>query len=187
MVKPGDIKYKDQNGDGFINDFDNVPIGYNTSVPEAYYSFQLGFEYKGFGFDALFQGAGNYSALLNTRSVYTPLVNNTTISNHYYENRWTPDNVFAKYPRLTTESNDNNFRNNSIWIADASFLKLRNFEVYYKIPTSLLEKQKIKSVKVYVRGIDLLCFDKIDVSDPEIIGVSYPAAKSINVGLAIGL
>ena len=187
VVKPGDIKYKDQNGDGFINDFDNVPIGYNTSVPEAYYSFQLGFEYKGFGFDALFQGAGNYSALLNTRSVYTPLVNNTTISNHYYENRWTPDNVFAKYPRLTTESNDNNFRNNSIWIADASFLKLRNFEVYYKIPTSLLEKQKIKSVKVYVRGIDLLCFDKIDVSDPEIIGVSYPAAKSINVGLAIGL
>lgn len=187
VVKPGDIKYKDQNGDGFINDFDNVPIGYNTSVPEAYYSFQLGFEYKGFGFDALFQGVGNYSALLNTKSVYTPLVNNTTISNHYYENRWTPDNVFAKYPRLTTESNDNNFRNNSIWIADASFLKLRNCEVYYKVPTSLLEKQKIKSVKVYVRGIDLLCFDKIDISDPEIIGVSYPAAKSINVGLAIGL
>ncbi len=186
VVKPGDIKYKDQNGDGFINDFDNVPMGYNTSVPEAYYSFQLGFEYKGFGFDALFQGVGNYSANLNTKSVYKPLVDNTTISNHYYENRWTPENIFAKYPRLTTESNDNNYRNNSIWIVDDSFLKLRNCEVYYKLPKSFLDKLKMKSAKLYVRGVDLLCFDKIDISDPEVIGVSYPTSKSVNVGFAVG-
>lgn len=187
VVKPGDIKYKDQNGDGFINEFDVVPMGYNTSVPEAYFSFNLGFEYKGFGFDALFQGVSNYSTLLNTKSVYIPLANNTTISDHYYENRWTPENTFAKYPRLTNESNDNNFRNNSIWIADASYLKLRNCEIYYKLPKTFLEKVKMKSAKLYVRGIDLFCFDKISIADPEVMGVSYPASKSINVGFALGL
>lgn len=186
-VKPGDIKYKDQNGDGFINEFDVVPVGNNTSVPEIYYSFDLGFEYKGLGFDALFQGAENYSANLNTKSVYKPLVDNTTISEHYYKNRWTPENVFAKYPRLTTESNDNNYRDNSIWIADASFLKLRNCEVYYKFPKSLLARLRMKSAKVYIRGIDLFSIDKIDISDPEVTGVSYPASRSVNIGFAIGL
>ena len=186
-VKPGDIKYKDQNEDGFINEFDVVPMGYNTAVPEAYFSFALGAEYKGLGFDALFQGAANYSAVLNTKSVYRPLVDNTSISNHYYENRWTPANVFAKYPRLTTESNDNNYRNNSIWIADASFLKLRTIELYYKVPKSVLENLRMKSAKLYVRGMDLFSIDGIDISDPEVIGVSYPTSKSINIGVAIGL
>lgn len=186
-VKAGDIKYKDQNGDGFINEFDVVPMGYNTSVPEAYFSFNLGFEYKGFGFDATFQGASNYSTMLYTKSVYIPLAGNTTISDHYYENRWTPENTFAKYPRLTNESNDNNFRNNSIWIADASFLKLRHCEIYYKLPKSVLEKVKMKSAKLYVRGMDLFCLDKINIADPEVMGVSYPASKSINVGFALGL
>jgi hypothetical protein len=187
VVKPGDIKYKDQNADGFINEFDVVPMGYNTSVPEAYFSFNLGFEYKGFGFDATFQGVSNYSTLLNTKSVFVPLVGNTTISSNYYENRWTPENTFAKYPRLTNESNDNNYRSNSIWIADASYLKLRNCEIYYKLSKSFLGKIRMKSAKLYLRGIDLFCFDKIDIADPEVIGVTYPASKSINVGFALGL
>jgi hypothetical protein len=82
-VKPGDIKYKDQNEDGIINEFDRVAMGYNTSVPEIYYSFDLGFEWKGLGLSATFQGVANYTAILNTQSVYWPLINNTTISEHY--------------------------------------------------------------------------------------------------------
>ncbi len=186
-VKPGDVKYKDQNGDGVINDYDEIAMGYNSTVPEIYYSFNLGFEYKGFGISALFQGVSNYTAVLNTSSMYWPLINNTNISQHYYDNRWTPENPFAKYPRLTAESNDNNFRTNSIWLADASFLKLRNCEFYYKLPTSVLSKLKMRSAKVYVRGIDLLCIDSIDESDPESVGIAFPMTRSINVGLAIGL
>lgn len=185
-VKPGDIKYKDQNGDGVINEFDEVALGYNTNVPEIYYSFDLGAEWKGFGISATFQGVTNYSTMLNTASLYIPLIGNTNISNHYYENRWTPDNPFAKYPRLTTEINDNNYRNNSIWVADASFLKLRNCEVYYKLPASLLSKLSMKTGKVYVRGVDLVCFDKIDIADPESVGVAYPMTRSVNVGFAVG-
>jgi len=185
-VKPGDIKYKDQNGDGIINDYDQIAMGYNTSVPEIYYSFNLGAEWKGLGVSALFQGVANYSVVLNTQSVYWPLVNNTNISQHYYDNRWTPETPNAKYPRLTTESNDNNFQTNSVWLADASFLKLRNCEIYYKLPANVISKLKMKTCKIYVRGIDLLCIDHIDIADPESTGVAFPLTRSVNVGFTFG-
>ena len=185
-VRPGDIKYKDQNQDGIINEYDQVPLGYNNVVPEIYYSFNIGVEWKGFGLNALFQGVSNYTAVLNTQSVYWPLINNTNISEHYYKNRWTPENPFAKYPRLTTESNANNFQTNTVWLADASFLKLRNCEFYYKLPENLLSKLKMKNGKIYVRGIDLFSLDNIDISDPESIGASYPMTRSVNVGFAFG-
>jgi len=161
-------------------------MGYNSYVTEIFYSFDLGIEWKGFGVSATFQGVENYTAVLNTQSMYWPLINNTTISQHYYDNRWTPENPFAKYPRLTTESNDNNFQTNSVWLADASFLKLRNCEVYYKLSQNALSRVKMKSAKFYVRGVDLISFDKIELSDPESVGVSYPMTRSLNVGLAIG-
>lgn len=185
-VKPGDVKYKDQNGDGVINSDDEVAIGYNTQVPELYFSFDFGVEWKGFGLSATLQGVGNYSTMLNTKSVYKPLVDNTTVSNHYLENRWTPETPFAKYPRLTTESNENNYRNNTVWLANASYLKLRNCEVYYKFPVEMISKLNMSNAKLYVRGVDLLTFDKLDVGDPENTGVGYPLTKSVHVGFAIG-
>ncbi|MFV0377729.1 MAG: SusC/RagA family TonB-linked outer membrane protein [Mangrovibacterium sp.] len=185
-VKAGDIKYKDQNADGIINDYDVIPMGYNSTVPEVYYSFNVGVEYKGFGLSALFQGAANYTAVLNTSSMYWPLINNTNISQNYFDNRWTPETPFAKYPRLTAQSNDNNFRTNSVWLADASFLKLRNCELYYKLPASFLTKMKMKSAKIYVRGVDLLSIDNIDLSDPESVGITTPMTRSVHVGLAVG-
>lgn len=105
-VKPGDIKYKDVNGDNIIDANDKVAIGHSTTAPEIYYSFNLGAEWKGLGFDAMFQGTGRYSAVLNTKSLYWPLINNTTISQEYYDNRWTPENQDAKYPRLSSQSNE---------------------------------------------------------------------------------
>lgn len=184
-VKPGDIKYNDRNKDGFIDENDMVAMGYNTSVPEIYYGFNLGFEYKGFGIYALFQGIGHKSVWLDTKSIYRPLVNNTTISNYYYENRWTEDNQNAKFPRLTSEANANNNQNSSLWLADASFLKLRNCEVYYKLPLSLVSKAKMKAVKIYLRGMDLFSFDKMELTDPEVVGVSYPVDRSFHVGARI--
>ena len=186
-VKPGDIKYKDVNNDNKIDENDKVAIGYSTTAPEIYYSFHLGAEWKGLGFNALFQGTANYSAVLNTKSMFWPLINNTTVSNHYYENRWTSENQDAKYPRLSSESNANNYQTNTIWLADRSFLKLRNLEVYYRLPKSWMQKTKfLGNAKIYVRGVDLLCFDHIDVADPESYGVNNPLTKSVVAGLTIG-
>lgn len=184
-VKAGDIKYKDMNGDKVINSDDRVAMGYNSTCPEIYYSFSLGLEWKGLGFSAQFQGVGNYTAILSG-TYYRPLVDNTTISNYVYRNRWTPETPNARFPRLTTKTVDNNLQTSSLWLADRSFLKLRNCEVYYKLPSSWLNRFWVKNAKVYVRGVDLLCFDSIDQLDPEAMNNSYPATRSIHVGLSVG-
>lgn len=184
-VKAGDIKYKDMNGDKVINSDDRVAMGYNSTCPEIYYSFSLGLEWKGLGFSAQFQGVGNYTAILSG-TYYHPLVDNTTISNYVYRNRWTQETPNARFPRLTTETVDNNLQTSSLWLADRSFLKLRNCEVYYKLPSSWLNRFWVKNAKVYVRGVDLLCFDSIDQLDPEAMNNSYPATRSIHVGLSVG-
>lgn len=184
-VKAGDIKYKDMNGDKVINSDDRVAMGYNSTCPEIYYSFSFGLEWKGLGFSAQFQGVGNYTAILSG-TYYHPLVDNTTISNYVYRNRWTPETPNARFPRLTTETVDNNLQTSSLWLADRSFLKLRNCEVYYKLPSSWLNRFWVKNAKVYVRGVDLLCFDSIDQLDPEAMNSSYPATRSIHVGLSVG-
>ncbi len=186
-VKPGDIKYRDVNGDNIIDANDKVAIGHSTTAPEIYYSFNLGAEWKSLGFDVMFQGTERYSAMLNTKSIYWPLVNNTTISQEYYDNRWTSENQNAKYPRLSSQSNENNYQTNTLWLKDRSFLKLRSVEFYYKFPQALLKRSKILSnAKIYIRGVDLLCFDKIKIADPESYGVTYPLTRRIVAGLTIG-
>ncbi|MEY8685535.1 SusC/RagA family TonB-linked outer membrane protein [Bacteroides sp. AN502(2024)] len=184
-VKAGDIKYKDMNGDNVINSDDRVAMGYNSTCPETYYSFNFGLEWRGLGFSAQFQGVGNYTAILSG-TYYHPLVGNSTISNYVYQNHWTPESPSARFPRLTTETIENNQQTSSLWLADRSFLKLRNCEVYYKLPASWLSKFWMKNAKVYVRGVDLLCFDSIEQLDPEAMSGSYPATRSVHVGLSVG-
>lgn len=184
-VRPGDIKYEDVNGDNVIDANDLAAIGYSNRAPQIYYNFHLGAEWKGLGFYALFQGAARYSAMLNTKSMYFPLVDNTTISQYYFDNRWTPSSQDAKFPRLSSESNANNYRSNTIFLADRSFLKLRNFELYYKLPEPLLARTKfIRGTKFYVRGNDLFCLDHLDVSDPEAYGTGQ-LFRSVVLGLSL--
>lgn len=186
-LKPGDIKYQDINKDGVIDSDDITAIGYSTAAPEIYYSFHLGLEWKGLGFDAMFQGTANYSAVLNTKAMFWPTLNSTNLSNYYYENRWTPDNTNARFPRLTSESNGNNHQTSTVWVVNRSFLKLRNIEMYYKFPKSLMRKTGfINNAKIYVRGNDLLCFDGMDIADPESYGATNPLNKSVVIGVNIG-
>lgn len=186
-VIPGDIKYKDVNKDGIIDENDAIALGYNAKSPEIYYSFKLGAEWKGLGFNAMFQGTARYSAILNAKSLFVPLIDNNTISKHYYDNRWTPDTPDARYPRLSSQSNNNNNQVSSVWVVNRSFLKLRNIEVYYKIPKNIMERTKfIDNAKFYVRGIDLFSLDTMNPVDPEAYGVGHPLTRSLVVGLAVG-
>ena len=108
-VTPGDLMFKDQNGDGVIDSYDQIPLGYSSLCPEIYYSFDLGAEWKGIGFYAQFQGVGNYSKVLNTASIYRPIVGNCNISQYYWENRWSESNPNGTLPRLTYTGSDNNY------------------------------------------------------------------------------
>ncbi|MDR0547554.1 MAG: SusC/RagA family TonB-linked outer membrane protein [Dysgonamonadaceae bacterium] len=186
-VVPGDIKLNDKNGDHIINEYDKTYIGYNSDCPEIQYSASVNIEYKGFGFDALFQGVTNYTAQLTLQSFYRPLSgDNYSISDYYYNNRWTPETPNARFPRLTLQDNPNNTAMSTVWIADRSFAKLRHAELYYKFSNDwLFVNLGINDVKLYVRGIDLLSFSGITELDPEIMSRSYPASRSINLGVKL--
>ncbi len=185
--RPGDIKYEDVNGDGKIDTNDKTAIGYSMAAPEIYYNIHLGVEWKGLGLNAMFQGTGRYSGVLSAKSMYKPLVGNTTISQYYYDNRWTPETAeTAKFPALSSTSNANNYNTNTLWMFNRSFFKLRNIEVYYNFPKALLAKTKVlNAAKLYVRGVDLFSFDHLDESDPEVYGATNPLNRSIVAGLSV--
>jgi TonB-linked SusC/RagA family outer membrane protein len=184
-VLPGDIKYEDVNHDDIIDANDKVAIGHSTT-PSLYYSLHLGAEYKNFGFYCLFQGTGVYSGLANTKAMYWPLVGGCSLSQYAYDNRWTPENPNSKLPRLSSESNVNNYQNSTFWLVNRSFFKLRNIEVYYNLPKNLLAKTGfINGAKVYVRGTDLFSLDHMDQADPESFGATNPLTKSLVAGLSL--
>ena len=120
--------------------------------------------------------------LLNS-PLYTPLIDNGTVSQTLldHETPWTPETAGrATMPRLTTLSNENNYRNNSFWYRDGSFLKLRNLTLSYTFPKRLL---KFADMKVYVTGTNLFCIDGLKIMDPEQLWATYPALRSYWVGL----
>lgn len=185
-VRPGDIQYEDVNGDGQIDANDKVKIGYSTACPELYYTFHLGAEYKGIGIDAMFQGVGRYSAVLNTSGYYWGLVSNTSLSQYVYDNRWTTSNPDAEFPRLSSSSNANNYQTSTFWLRDRSYFKLRNIEVYYNFPKTLLGKTGfINAAKFYVRGTDLFTLDHLSTVDAESYGVTSPLTRSIQFGVSL--
>ena len=184
-VKAGDIKYVDQNEDGIIDANDFIPMGYNSIVPEIYYGFNFGLEWKGLGFNVAFQGVDNYTVYTTMTGLYRPMVNGATVSEYYYDNRWTPETPNARFPRLTTTSSDNNNQTSSVWLENGAFLKLRNAEVYYNFPRSLVSHIGMTRAKLYVRGVDLYCWDHLKKVDPEALN-GIPANRSVNIGLQVG-
>ena len=153
-VRPGDIKYKDLNGDNVIDANDVTKIGYNASCPEIFYTFNLGAEYKGIGLVAHFQGTGNYGVNLASQGYYWGLINNSSLSQEVYDNRWSPENnsADALYPRLSSTSNANNYRTSTFWQRDRSYLKLRNVELYYDFNKALLCKDKVHQRRYRLRA-----------------------------------
>ena len=183
-VYPGDLKYKDQNGDNRIDELDVVPMGYNTICPELFYSMGFDFEYKGLGINAQFQGASHYTVQRSLSCFYAPLMNNQTISEHYLENCWRSgkDNTDAIYPRLTTTESANNYRGNSVFMKNISFLKLRSAEIYYKLPESCIKPLRLREFKLFAKGMDLFSIDNVNETDPEVIWSTYPAQRSVHFG-----
>lgn len=185
-VQPGDIKYKDQNGDHIINQFDVVPLGYTAHYPQIYYTASFGFNFKGFGFSAQFQGIGHQTAYLNLESVYRPLQNNNTISRYYYKHRWTRENAAnATFPRLTTEDNPNNFRGSSVWMRNWSYIELRYAELSYALPASLVHSLNMDMIKIMVQGRNLYTWDHFSVTVPEQRGSGYPVMRYYTLGLEV--
>ena len=186
QVKVGDIKYKDVNEDGVINENDLVTQDYGNAFPSMNYAFSVGAEYKGFGINATFQGAGHQVKNLRyVDGVWGALSDNRNLSQEYYNNCYDIAGASASYPRLSTENVANNAQNSTIWYRNINWLKMRDCEVYYKLPTKVIEPLKISSAKIFVQGQNLLSFDNIDAMDAENLNTGYPVMKSVNFGLSV--
>lgn len=186
QVKVGDIKYKDVNEDGVINENDFVTQDYGNAFPALNYAFNLGLEYKGFGINATFQGASHQVKNLRyVDGVWGALSDNRNLSTEYYENCFDVAGAAALYPRLSTENVANNAQNSTIWYRNVQWLKLRDCEVYYKLPASVINPLKITGARIFLQGQNLLSFDNIDAMDAENLNTGYPVMKGVNVGLSV--
>ena len=184
-VRPGDIKYKDQNKDGKIDSNDYYPIGY-TSMPQITLGLHGGITFKGFDMDIFFQGAANRTVYCGGK-YYHAFQNDGKISSIAL-GRWTPETAeTATYPRLSSENNLNNYQASSFWQKNGNFLKLRSLEIGYTLPFQLSRKINLEKVRIFANGTNLFSLDHMDgFTDPETMS-GYPALRIISFGLSIQL
>ena len=181
-VRPGDLKYRDQNGDGIIDKQDRVKM-FGSSTPLLEFGFGLHAGYKGLKVYADFQGVTGVTIDLLDSPLYQPLVSNSTISQTFLnrEVTWAPGREqYATMPRLTTQENPNNYQANSLWYRDGSFIKLRNAGISYTIPKKAL---RLCDATVYVMGTNLFSLDNIHFADPEQLGAYYPSLRTYWAGI----
>ena len=181
-VRPGDLKYRDQNGDGVVDSQDVVKM-FGSSLPRLQFGFGLHAQWKGFKLYADFQGVTGVTVSLLDSPLYQPLVSNGTISKTFLDREitWAPGReALATMPRLTTQENNNNYRSNSLWYRDGSFIKLRNLGISYTIPKKAL---KLCDATISLTGTNLFSLDNIHFADPEQLGAYYPSTRVYWVGV----
>lgn len=188
-IIPGDIKYKDMNEDGVINENDRVFIGH-PQIAEIMFGFGGGLAYKNFDASVQFSGVGNRSTFLTAAGMYPFSLEypNYNVLREYYDNRWVPgaDNSNAKYPTVIAANNTHNNRNSTIYMRDAGYMKLQNAEIGYTFPKEWMKILHIAGIRLFVNGSNLLTFDKLKIIDPEQnIGDAYPLQRTINFGTQI--
>ena len=188
-IQAGDVKYKDMNGDGDINEFDRTVIG--GDKPTCYFGIDLGFEWKGLEVTALIQGAYNRDLYNSDRTL---LEGFQVIGQSYGQaytnllNRWTPETAeTATYPRLTAGGNMYNYGNNwnsSLFVQNGNYIRLKNATVSYKLPENFCRNYLGGlRVKIFVQGQNLLTWSRTRLQDPEVTFTSYPLQRTITTGI----
>jgi hypothetical protein len=195
---PGDLMYKDINGDGLINDYDQRPIGYpRDRNPILNFGFNMSATYKNFDFKADFSGGSMYS--YNQQwEMRSPYQNTGNLLKNFYEDRWhrvdpldlNSEWVSGKYPALRFNNGDhsNYNKNSSFWLTNMSYLRLRTMELGYTLPKALAEKAKLQKARFYVNTYNLFSLDKLRKLgvEPEIMdenGLQYPQNRLVNLGV----
>jgi TonB-linked SusC/RagA family outer membrane protein len=210
-VMPGDIKYRDVNGDGVINSDDRVPLSYST-YPLLMYGFGGEFKYKNLTVGVLFKGTGKtdffHVGYNGNGTGYVPFYNGINgnvlkIANDP-KNRWIPmdyaiangidpslaENPDARFPRLTYGYNENNSQLSDFWKGDARYLRLQEVTINYNLRTSFLQKINVQSIDFQLVGNNLLLWDKVKLFDPEQAhrnGEVYPIPTTYTLQMYINL
>lgn len=199
-VQPGDIKYKDVNGDGIVDDGDRVAIG-ATDTPSLIYGLGASVSWRGFDFNLHFQGAGKYTFLINSGAVNAfrdgrwgnilqGITDNRWISSDISGTKET-ENPNAPYPRLSYGYNLNNQQSSSFWLRNGRFLRLKNLDIGYTLPKPMVNTIHLESVRIYISGQNLITWSPFKLWDPELDsrqrGQIYPITRSFTAGIQISL
>ena len=204
-VQPGDLKYRDVNGDGVVNDGDIVAIG-ATSKPNLIYGLGVTAKWKGLDVNVHFQGAGKSSFFTYGKCVYAftegewgnvfkGMLDDRWVDSETAEKLGIPanENPNASYPRLSYQgdgASNNNYRTSTFWLRNGSYLRLKTVDVGYTLPKSWVNKLHFNNIRIFVVGTNLLTFSKFKTWDPEMgdaRGESYPLSKSVTMGLSVNL
>jgi len=195
----GDIKYRDLNNDGVIDNKDQTWLG-NPTVPEIVYGFGLSTIYKSVDLNVFFQGQARVSFLIDPgrtspfiKSPDSWLPGNTQVIQQYADDHWSEDNqnLYALYPRLGANGAviENNRQPSSWWLRDGSFIRMKSLELGYTLPKSFVSKYKIRNLRVYFSGLNLITWSPFTMWDPELggNGFAYPLQKVYNLGINVSL
>lgn len=200
-VMPGDIKYKDVNGDGVVNDDDEVPIG-STAVPNLIYGVGLSASWKGLDVSVHFQGSGESSYMIRGSAVWAfsdGMWGNVLSDIAKPGKRWisreisgdpATENPNATYPRLSYGGNWNNYRNSTYWMRSGSYLRFKTLEIGYTLPKAWTNKIHFGDIRLYFLGNNLAVWDSLKLWDPEIgseDGMRYPLNKTYTLGITVNL
>ncbi|MBO4742159.1 MAG: TonB-dependent receptor [Bacteroidales bacterium] len=189
-VQPGDIKYRDINGDGYVDSYDMVSIGY-TTVPEINYGFGLSLGWKGFDASVFFSGVAHVTRFIGGYNLYGGAATNVLVQGQVFadviEKSWSvTHHPNAEYPRFSVETPANNQVRSTYWQKDMSFLRFKNAELGYTLPKKLTKKAGISTLRIYLQGVNLLTFSKFKLWDPELessYGNVYPLTRNVSLGL----
>lgn len=198
-IQPGDVMYKDQNGDGEITAEDRVHVG--NGIPKFTAGVTLEAQYKGFDFRAFFQGAYGqdiyYQVATDIEGFYRPF----NITMRYYNNRWKGEGTSNTQPRASWDAKANNTKPSTRFLEDGSYTRLKSLEIGYNLPESLLKRLSMEKCRIYFSGRNLFTLTDYPGLDPEmtvsdnaksegdraanIDWGTYPSAKGYNVGLQL--
>ena len=189
----GDVRYKDLNGDGVIDQFDLAPLG--KGRPLIYYGISFGADYKGISFSALLQGVGNREEYENNAYVDEGFIASGNVYSQAYQQilgRWIPENAsVANTPRLTAGGNAYNYNPNgyssSLFLHNGDYLRLKNISLGYTLPYYWLKRAKLGGIKVFASAQNLFTYAAFKGVDPEVSLPSYPLQRVINFGINVKL
>ncbi|ACU04445.1 SusC/RagA family TonB-linked outer membrane protein [Pedobacter heparinus] len=191
VPKPGDMKYKDLNGDGLIDSYDKSYVGY-PNLPDTNYGLSLGLNYGAFSLNVLFQGAANFN-IRGTAAAIDAFQSNLQ---PLHEKRWTPETAeTAAYPRLSSiigGLNSSTDYPSTYWLVPGDYLRLRSAELSYSLPQGMVKRLRMQSARIYTNGYNLITWSKIDKRyqlDPEASSggdkYPYPPQRIYNIGLML--
>ncbi len=200
IVRGGDIKYRDINGDDKITSLDRVPIGYPTT-PEIIYGFGASSGYKGFDISLFFQGSARSSFWIDANAT-APFINhswngdpfadyqkNNALLQAYADSYWSETNrdIYALWPRLSDSAEPNNTARSTWFMQDGSFLRLKSVEIGYSLPKRIFDRMGLEQARFYVSGTNLLMFSKFKLWDAEMggNGLGYPVQRVVNLGVQV--